>query len=133
MDHILDAIGDLIPFLIFVVVGLLGLIKKRLEQKFSTPPKRTAKPQRSASTFSHPETKESKEKAPPLSEATYQQARRSAQETFTIEPLKSNRYKDRSNEIFTVKVKKENIVQGIIWSEVLGKPRAINPLHGRKK
>ncbi|MCK6257757.1 hypothetical protein LCY76_14305 [Fictibacillus sp. KIGAM418] len=133
MDHILDAIGDLIPFLIFVVVGLLGLIKKRLEQKFSAPPKRMAKTKRSASTFSQPEKKESKGKSPPLSEATYQQVRRRAQETFTIEPLKSNRYKDRSNEIITVKVKKENIVQGIIWSEILGKPRAFNPPHGRKK
>ncbi|MGG1573581.1 hypothetical protein [Fictibacillus sp. NRS-1165] len=131
MEHILDALVDLIPFLIFIGAGLFGLMKKR--RKFSAHPKRTVKTQGNASSISQPDAEESKVKASPLPEAAYQQARKRAQEAFSIEPLKSNRYKDRSDEIVTMKMNKVNIVQGIVWSEILGKPRAYNPLHIRKK
>ncbi|MDN4074807.1 hypothetical protein [Fictibacillus terranigra] len=133
MEHILDALVDLIPFLIFIGAGLFGLMKKRLERKFSAHPKRTVKKQGNASSISQPDAEESKGKASQLPKAAYQQARKRAQEAFPIEPLKSNRYKDRSDEIITMKMNKENIVQGIVWSEILGKPRAYNPLHIRKK
>lgn len=133
MNQLFDIFGDLLPFLIFVIVGLFGLIKRSLEQKTVGPETNKArKPRNAVSTVQKAET-EVKGKASSLTQDAYQQAREKAQSTFEMEKLVRNRYKDRSKEIMTFNIKKENVVQGIIWSEVLGKPRAYNPISKRNK
>ncbi|SDM82777.1 hypothetical protein SAMN04488137_2120 [Fictibacillus solisalsi] len=142
INHLFDAIGDLLPFIIFVVVGLYGLIKRSLTQQSDPQQKRrvqrrTADPSDVATAKKakvQETTKNERSKASSAStmHERYQniQGKPRASSASVMSP--NNRYKDRSEEIVSFAVKKENIVEGIIWSEILGKPRAHQPFHRKK-
>ncbi|MDN4525438.1 hypothetical protein [Fictibacillus fluitans] len=142
LNHIFDAIGDLLPFIIFVVVGLYGLIKRGLSQQGDPPQQRrvqrrapqapdTAAAQKAKRDRAMKESAEDVTSVPTILERyqnVQEKPRRSPQSGVSV----TNRYRDRSDEIVSFNVKKENIVEGIIWSEILGKPRAYQPLHRKK-
>ncbi|KSU85807.1 hypothetical protein GA0061096_2106 [Fictibacillus enclensis] len=145
INHLFDAIGDLLPFIIFVVVGLYGLIKKGLSQQNDHQrqrrvQRRTVEASDAAAAQKAKMEKTAKnEKLEEVSSATtmlesYQNIQMKPRSSSTSRSGVSlnDRYKDRSNEIVSFTVKKENLVEGIIWSEILGKPRAYQPLHRKK-
>ncbi|WHY70486.1 hypothetical protein [Fictibacillus enclensis] len=143
INQLFDAIGDLLPFIIFVVVGLYGLIKRGLSQQ--NDPQRQRRVQRrtveasDAAAAQKAKMEKTAKNEEEISSATtmlerYQNIQMKPRSSSTTRSGVSlnDRYKDRSNEIVSFTVKKENLVEGIIWSEILGKPRAYQPLHRKK-